>query len=363
MVSSFGCVRGMGVAVDFVPKRALSSSCFLAFSEQSTQDQNLMYVPVRHSTAPLAVARGTPISIATPDGTPVSLETLSADAVFIARVGGKPPVEEFPCAPEMLDARNSLELMQYPKTHTNRFAALSDDGSSSVELNSESGSEIKLPLKTSASTLPRDLACLQSEDKLQHTASSYVEGIPFVGSHWDCPIQSVRKRRTPSSAATSSTTSSMTSSPVRSIPPLLSGIQEDVETLEQELNTHNLSEYVGTPGLRRTNSGGTENGVASSVATSAFTLQSTFHSRQRAQERDIKRIEIKSALKNGIPRRSVTGNWVVDDGTTCVVVASEDMVGGVSVAHASSTQKSRVVSAWKKPLFPIRGKGPLWTDC
>ena len=162
------------------------------------------------------------------------------------------------------------------------------------------------------------------------------------------------------SAATSTATSSTTSSPKRSGGPLLTGIQEDVETLEHELNKHNLSEYVGMPGLRRSNSGGTENGVASSIATSAFTLQSTLHLRQRAQERDIKRTEIKSALKNGIQRRSVTGNWLMDDGTTCVVVASEDMVGG---GEAPSTQKRRVVSAWKKPLLPSTVKGPLWTDC
>tara|TARA_B110001450_G_scaffold106561_1_gene100903 strand:- start:1511 stop:2230 length:720 start_codon:yes stop_codon:yes gene_type:complete len=106
-----------------------------------------------------------------------------------------------------------------------------------------------------------------------------------------------------------------------------------------------LATLVGMTGLCISDEAETEAGsvVPSSVATSAITLQSTLHSRERIDERELTRRDLQSAVKHGETRRSHTGNWIVEDEKTCVVIASGDAEEG-----APAPRGKVVVTAWGK---------------
>ena len=131
---------------------------------------------------------------------------------------------------------------------------------------------------------------------------------------------------------------------------LLPDVQESSDLSDHEPYPYSepnpyLAALIGMTGIHIDGDGASDGHSmgSPSVATSAITLQSTVHSRNRAKERQIVRHDMQAAVKHGEAQRSHTGNWLIDDGKTCVVIASNGDDESKPVSHGK-----RVVSAWRK---------------
>ena len=96
-----------------------------------------------------------------------------------------------------------------------------------------------------------------------------------------------------------------------------------------QAEAHALKVHDGLRGVRRAGSGADSTADTAStagmpsVATSAVTLQSTFHSRQRSQERNLGRRQLQSAVKHGTATVTRDGRLkIVHEGTTVVTDAA-----------------------------------------
>lgn len=124
---------------------------------------------------------------------------------------------------------------------------------------------------------------------------------------------------------------------------------EDIDELNIPIETFDndgLTNLIGIFGVQRSICDKDSDAVwaaSSSVATSAIALQSTLHSRNRTEQRQLLRLDLQTAVKNGEARRSYTGNWMLEDDKTCVVIASND-----SNELRPVPRNKVVVTAWSK---------------
>tara|TARA_B100000519_G_scaffold188003_1_gene185224 strand:- start:3582 stop:4610 length:1029 start_codon:yes stop_codon:yes gene_type:complete len=243
-------------------------------------------VIAEHHRQEITSASARRIAISAPDGTPVSVAELASDANFIAKPGGS--------------------FAKYNKAYQR------------VYMCSRCGFSHK------------------SLDKArEHVTSCVPATYQFVSGQTMLEVGALRVE-------------TIASSPHESrslfIPTKIDEVLDD-DTPPEVMVNDGLSTLIGMTGMRITDDNDTEaNSVApSSVATSAITLQSTLHSRERVDERELARRDLQAAVKHGEARRSHTGNWVMEDEKTCVVIAS----GGVEEDGPAPRGKV-VVTAWGK---------------